>query len=740
MIESEYGLKFDFLSQLPKSNLDDRTFEDLVAECILRIPRYCPEWTDYNPSDPGITLVELFAWLTDQMLMRFNQVPRRNYITFLELLGMRLQPPAPAATEVTFYITQPDSFPYLIPAGTEVGTERTESQPAIVFSTEQDLQIAQPNLRYFLTSETTETIPRLLRDGVSSQWTRHTDGEWGGSEQPLFDEQPQSGNCFYLVCEPQSEIAGNVIAVNFKGLAATSTGIDPNNPPRSWSAWDGSAWTPVLIQEADDLTRGFSFSGLTEDSNNAMGTADVILHLPQNFPAVAFTGYEGCWLRCSYTEPQREQSGYLNSPKITGIKIRSIGGTVAAKHSTLLRDELLGNSNGKPGQTFQLQTVPILDRRPEEHILVIPPGLPPQTWQEVADFASSTPDDRHYTLDSLTGTIQFGPLIQEPSRHVHQTNLRSQLAQIPALQDYPSRAIASAEGTLERQYGSIPPRGSEIRMRSYRTGGGSKGNVERKRLTILKSAIPYIKKVTNYHSARGGSDGESLEQAVLRAPRMIRTRDRAVTAEDFEVLTVEGGRGAIAKARCLSAHDVREAGTIKVLAIPQADTGAIERGEGLSPEAFQLPGSLQEQVLSYLNERKLLGVQVRLANPDYVGVAVETQVGLEPAYNNPVAVAQINTQLEIALYRFLNPLTGGIDGRGWVFGRPLYTSDIVALFQQIPGVRYIGPVLLYAIQQQQGHWVRQSEPLQTVEPGTHGLICSWRNSTLRSSHGINFLP
>ena len=71
---------------LPKENLDDRTFEDLVAECILRIPRYCPEWTDFNPSDPGITLVELFAWLTDQMLMRFNKVPRRNYITFLELL------------------------------------------------------------------------------------------------------------------------------------------------------------------------------------------------------------------------------------------------------------------------------------------------------------------------------------------------------------------------------------------------------------------------------------------------------------------------------------------------------------------------------------------------------------------------------------------------------------------------------------------------------------------------------
>jgi hypothetical protein len=87
------GMEFNFLPNLPKSDLDDRKFEDLVEECLPRIPRYCPEWTNHNPSDPGITLVELFSWLTDQMLARFNQVPRRQYIAFLELLGIRLQPP-----------------------------------------------------------------------------------------------------------------------------------------------------------------------------------------------------------------------------------------------------------------------------------------------------------------------------------------------------------------------------------------------------------------------------------------------------------------------------------------------------------------------------------------------------------------------------------------------------------------------------------------------------------------------
>ena len=95
-------MNFDFLPQLPNSRLDDRNFDDLVEECLLRIPRYCPEWTDHNVSDPGITLVELFAWLTDQMLMRFNQIPRKNYVAFLELLGICLQPPAPAQVRLTF--------------------------------------------------------------------------------------------------------------------------------------------------------------------------------------------------------------------------------------------------------------------------------------------------------------------------------------------------------------------------------------------------------------------------------------------------------------------------------------------------------------------------------------------------------------------------------------------------------------------------------------------------------------
>ena len=111
---------------LPTPKLDDRNFQDLVNETKRLIPRYCPEWTDHNVSDPGVTLIELFAYMVDLLLYRVNRVPQRNYIKWLEMLGIELEAPKPARTDVTFYLTGPQNEEIVIPAGTEVGTVRTE--------------------------------------------------------------------------------------------------------------------------------------------------------------------------------------------------------------------------------------------------------------------------------------------------------------------------------------------------------------------------------------------------------------------------------------------------------------------------------------------------------------------------------------------------------------------------------------------------------------------------------------
>ncbi|HMO59586.1 MAG TPA: putative baseplate assembly protein, partial [Roseiflexaceae bacterium] len=92
---------------LPMPNLDDRHFQDLVDEAKRRIPHYCPEWTDHNVHDPGVTLIELFAGIVDTLLYRVNRVPEKNYIAFMNLIGLRLEPPAPAQVDLTFWLSAP---------------------------------------------------------------------------------------------------------------------------------------------------------------------------------------------------------------------------------------------------------------------------------------------------------------------------------------------------------------------------------------------------------------------------------------------------------------------------------------------------------------------------------------------------------------------------------------------------------------------------------------------------------
>ena len=111
--------------RLPEIQLDDRRFQDLVSEARRRIHRSCPEWTEHNVSDPGITLIELFAWMTEMTIYRLNRVPDKLHVELLELLGIRLDPPSAASASLRFRLTAPPESPVRIPASTAAGASRS---------------------------------------------------------------------------------------------------------------------------------------------------------------------------------------------------------------------------------------------------------------------------------------------------------------------------------------------------------------------------------------------------------------------------------------------------------------------------------------------------------------------------------------------------------------------------------------------------------------------------------------
>ena len=90
---------------LPISKLDDKTFIELVEDAKKLIPRYAPEWTDFNIHDPGITFIELFAWLTEMQHYYLDRIKKEHYLKFIKLLGIRLREAQAAKVDVSFRLT-----------------------------------------------------------------------------------------------------------------------------------------------------------------------------------------------------------------------------------------------------------------------------------------------------------------------------------------------------------------------------------------------------------------------------------------------------------------------------------------------------------------------------------------------------------------------------------------------------------------------------------------------------------
>src|SRR5919198_6645468 len=238
---------------LPTVTLDDRHFQDIVDQAKTLIPHYCPEWTDHNVSDPGVALIELFAWMTDLMLYRVNQTPDKMYVKFLELIGVRLEPPRAARAPVTFYLSAAQPSEVTIPENTEVATVRTESSPAILFSTENDLTIRTPLLAGAFT--------RDVEHRGEGEWSEHdlTQIDLPGARVQVFAGTPNPGDAFYLAFK--HDLSHHLLALLVDCEQAGGAGVDPTQPPIQWEVWQGGSirWAPCEVES--DGTGGVKLSG-----------------------------------------------------------------------------------------------------------------------------------------------------------------------------------------------------------------------------------------------------------------------------------------------------------------------------------------------------------------------------------------------------------------------------------------------------------------------------------------------
>lgn len=614
---------------LKAPELDDRSFDDLMREALLRVPRYTPEWTDFNDSDPGVTLLQLFAWLTETTLYRLNQVPERTYIKFLQLLDMELRPAKAAVTYLTFTVERPPAEGagrrrLWVPAGTQVTAEPAAGGNPIVFETEEGLDLVPLPL-----------LSVQVYDG--SSFTDVTAANQAG--EPAFRPLgwvPQLGSALYLgFAETDPSRSGRPrrfpdalrlrsflpTGVEDRLSLLTGAGLPAPGPA-------GPAPDVTLIWEYQAEAGWRRLQVLRDDTAGLTREGDVVLE----GPADATLGTAGklgpdeprYWLRCRLVRGGYESG---QEPVIDFVRPN----VVRASNLTSVHEEVVGTSEGHPDQSFELA------RRPVEagslELWTEQEGTPPERWLEVEDLLTAEPTDPVFTLNETAGRILFG----------------------------------------DGRHGRIPVAGARIVARAYRWGGGAEGNVEVGLVNALRSPLDVALRVVNERPATGGRDEQDVEELKALAPQRLRHRGRAVTAEDYAALAREAGPIAAATALPLVHPDFPEAevpGTVTVVVVPES--------RALPPRPS---AALLQQVSEYLDRFRPLATELHVVGARFLAIRLEVTVVAEPSR----AFGAVAQSVEETLGAFLDPLSQS-------FGRDLYPSRFIDVILNAPGVYEVGRI------------------------------------------------
>lgn len=221
---------------IPKSNLDDRTFTDIVEEAIRLIPRYCPEWTNHNATDPGITLIELFAWMTEMTLYRLNKVPEKTYLSLLELMGLSLIPPQSARAVIRFFPVEGTRKNLLIRKGTQIAAVSGNTD-SYIFETERDLNI-NSNKIISCVNRMGESWEDFYRDGGIEPFN-------------LYDARNSVEHILYLGSSCFSYLlSGNAIQIEFASIQEIVSVRDEIINYLYWEYWDGRSWCSLDVQRS----------------------------------------------------------------------------------------------------------------------------------------------------------------------------------------------------------------------------------------------------------------------------------------------------------------------------------------------------------------------------------------------------------------------------------------------------------------------------------------------------------
>ena len=664
---------------LPVPDLDDRRFDDLVAEATERLQTHLPELTRLAPGDPMHGFVDLLAWMTETILYRANLIPERQRRVILNMLQIPERPAQPARGIVCVDANPRRArLPALIgdgaqlQAGPETFTGQGELQPT-------PLQLTVSIKRAVDTTEL-DALGFSLRD-LREQYGMHP------SEQPdafqphafelgkeVLSLEGSIDKSYYLALSVprrlrndldtlREELAGVLINIAVAPADEVEAEEAADLTPRKLD-WEllsrdpNGDVVPLSLEVVADSSDGGRKSGvvrlrmprnaalfdkLASDDPMFAGFGD----LPPEPPSPVTTEQLLGWIRLSSADDADLPLGYLG---LNGLDVVAQG---------LRQNLVVGVGNGLPDQVIQL---------PDEQVdketikLSVEEDGSWAPWSRVEFLTGIGPAEKVYRLDPATGFVYFGNGISTGKR---------------------------------------VPEGRRIRVESYRFGGGAGGNLPPESIKELTGGSSRLR-VRHEWATWGGVDAESVEMAERRIPKFLTHRNRAVTRDDFRLLAENNPHRQIGRA------DVIEGFLpgASIAAAREDVPGAVSvfvRPPGI-PAAGPLPkptrGMLKD-VFEYLLQRVVIGTELYVLSPEYVPLAVGVTIDVQDAETETQTVNAARKSLIDYLWQ-LAP--GGPAGEGWPLGAAVRANELLTRVARVPGVRAVNGLSLFV--ETPGGWQR----------------------------------
>jgi hypothetical protein len=696
--------------------LDDRRYQDLLDEALARIPVHTPEWTNFNQSDPGVTLIEVFAFLTENLFFRSNQIPERNRLKFLKLLGIPLLPASGARGLVAFANERGPLETITLNAGLEV------SAGQVPYRTEQGLDVLPIEAQVFYkrellnpsdqlkayynqlyasflrpplsaTAQIYETVPFPARDGSAVDLgTQTIDGSlWiallvRAGDRPA-ENTPRAQED--LKEDVRQKVAGKTLSL---GLVPALANAERKLTPGGRANPEGA---PLLRYE---MPVGGTLSTTPSERVpqyrllEATSATDVLAE-PGTVQIVLPAAEElRLWDNLDPLEsgvldfPPALEDTRLNDRVLTWVRLRASAAaqakilwaginTTSVTQRAHVSNELLRAGTGAPDQTVVLSKRPVISGTVRLNVTTRDKT---EEWIEIDDLTSASPEVPVRDPRTPPGT----PPVVNNLVKVFMLNAES-------------GEIRFGDGLR----GARPPLGATLRA-DYDYSVGREGNVNAGSINA-SPALPAGIKVSNPVPTWGGAEAESVSDGEKQIARYLQHRDRLVNATDFDTITrrtpgVEIGRLDILPAFSpeLGSNEPGDApGAVTLLVLPKFDP--------LQPDA-PLPDKLfLNTICQYIEPRRLVTTEVFLRGPIYKQIWISAGISVIAGKS----IAEVREAVKKELLDFLSPLPASQDeladrqaegqrtGR-WPLRKPVVALELMAVASRVPGVSLVNKVLL----------------------------------------------